>query len=607
MEERFTYDLLDRLTGVVEGLDTTGVFAYDAYGRMTSKYLHGAMVFDETVYNADGRPHAVKLARMYSPQPDMSMGYTSFDKLRNVRTGNLSLTYGYGYEHQRLRMVETLGNDTVKTKEYVGSCEFVTEDNGTVVTKYSLTYLSGPLGVFAVRDTRMLPESKRMYYVHPDHLGSWTTVTAWNGRVVQDVWFDPWGIAYNIPPGSEPSPAASLLFDRGFTGHEHLMEFGLINMNGRMYDPVMSCFLSVDNYVQDPSCTQNFNRYAYCMNNPLKYTDPDGEWIQFLVGGLLGAWNGYSIAKAAGLKGWDMAWSIIGGAAVGVATAGIGALVSEGFSNVAVGTILGGATSGAVSGSAFGTAAAYANGAREEDLVNAFFKGFSGGLIGGAAGSACGGLIGGGWGALAGGFTSSSVATAFQYDNFRDIKWGNVFLNGICGAAMGLSVYHVATAYSYYNSGLKSTLKYKQYSKLIRITQRSMMTNREAKFVAYSDGRSISRLGAAHNVNSEGVSYENAIFDYHTHTSLGNTLADGEGFSTFKSAIDACGDGTKSDEYARSVLNRIGYNKPMYLGTREGHFWYMNSDATGTRGMINGFDHSFVFYYYQNLFMLYNF
>lgn len=39
MEERFTYDNLNRLTGIVEGLDTTGVFAYDAYGRMTSKYL----------------------------------------------------------------------------------------------------------------------------------------------------------------------------------------------------------------------------------------------------------------------------------------------------------------------------------------------------------------------------------------------------------------------------------------------------------------------------------------------------------------------------------------------------------------------------------------
>ena len=91
------------------------------------------------------------------------------------------------------------------------------------------------------------------------------------------------------------------------------MEFGLINMNGRMYDPVMSCFLSVDNYVQDPSCTQNFNRYAYCMNNPLKYTDPDGEWIQFLVGGLLGAWNGCRnrstrFRRFFQCSSWDYSW-----------------------------------------------------------------------------------------------------------------------------------------------------------------------------------------------------------------------------------------------------------------------------------------------------------
>ncbi len=46
----------------------------------------------------------------------------------------------------------------------------------------------------------------------------------------------------------------------------------------RMYDPVMSSFLSVDNYVQSPDNSQNFNRYAYCLNNPLKYTDPDGEF-----------------------------------------------------------------------------------------------------------------------------------------------------------------------------------------------------------------------------------------------------------------------------------------------------------------------------------------
>lgn len=58
--------------------------------------------------------------------------------------------------------------------------------------------------------------------------------------------------------------------------HEHLYDFGLINMNGRVYDPLTSSFLSPDNYVQDPTTQQGFNRYAYCMYNPLKYVDPSG-------------------------------------------------------------------------------------------------------------------------------------------------------------------------------------------------------------------------------------------------------------------------------------------------------------------------------------------
>ena len=40
---------------------------------------------------------------------------------------------------------------------------------------------------------------------------------------------------------------------------------------------MMSAFLSPDNYMQDPTSQQGFNRYAYCMYNPLKYVDPSGE------------------------------------------------------------------------------------------------------------------------------------------------------------------------------------------------------------------------------------------------------------------------------------------------------------------------------------------
>ncbi|MBW8331046.1 MAG: RHS repeat-associated core domain-containing protein [Prolixibacteraceae bacterium] len=77
-----------------------------------------------------------------------------------------------------------------------------------------------------------------------------------------------WG--YNL------SGQPELFADRGFTGHEHLKWFNLVNMNGRLYDPLVGRFLSVDPYIQDPGFTQEYNRYSYCLNNPLRYTDPSG-------------------------------------------------------------------------------------------------------------------------------------------------------------------------------------------------------------------------------------------------------------------------------------------------------------------------------------------
>ncbi|MGE5480034.1 MAG: RHS repeat-associated core domain-containing protein, partial [Chloroflexota bacterium] len=44
---------------------------------------------------------------------------------------------------------------------------------------------------------------------------------------------------------------------RGFTGHEHIRQFNLINMNARLYDPQVGCFLSPDNYITDPENPQS--------------------------------------------------------------------------------------------------------------------------------------------------------------------------------------------------------------------------------------------------------------------------------------------------------------------------------------------------------------
>ena len=123
-----------------------------------------------------------------------------------------------------------------------------------------------------------------MHYTFKDHLGSWTVITDEDGVVEQELSYDAWGNLRdpgtwaNLPvTGGFEGPR----FDRGFTGHEHLSRFGLVNMDGRMYDPSVSSFLSADLYVQDPSSAQGFNRYAYCMYNPLRYVDPTGFFVTY--------------------------------------------------------------------------------------------------------------------------------------------------------------------------------------------------------------------------------------------------------------------------------------------------------------------------------------
>jgi RHS repeat-associated protein len=73
--------------------------------------------------------------------------------------------------------------------------------------------------------------------------------------------------------GSQLTPK----FGRGYTGHEHLNDFGLINMNARLYDPVLGRFLAPDALVSSVY-SNDFNRYIYAGNNPLMYVDLNGEY-----------------------------------------------------------------------------------------------------------------------------------------------------------------------------------------------------------------------------------------------------------------------------------------------------------------------------------------
>lgn len=153
--------------------------------------------------------------------------------------------------------------------------------------------------------------TQNYYYLHRDYQGSIVAITDKNGAVVEKRMFDVWGALVKYEKLSVPSSptssntvpvnSTSLFLDRGYTGHEHLLGVGLVNMNGRVYDPKLHKFLQPDSYLQDPFNTQNYNRYGYCLNNPTKYIDPSGEWGDEPGGGSFGGgWE------------WGSTWTNIG-------------------------------------------------------------------------------------------------------------------------------------------------------------------------------------------------------------------------------------------------------------------------------------------------------
>jgi RHS repeat-associated protein len=191
---------------------------------------------------------------------------------------------------------------------YSGNCE-KTIYEGEEQTVY---YISGGSGLAAawVKED----DEASLYYIHTDHLGSIRAITDQSRNIVARYSFDVWG--NHRDPGTwqlTDTPDESFTA-RGFTGHEHISEFGLINMNGRVYDPTTGQFLSPDNYVQMPDYSLGFNRYAYALNNPLKYTDPDGEWVWFIPIGMAVWAGGKVLQQEAQYGNIGQGWGYLGSA-----------------------------------------------------------------------------------------------------------------------------------------------------------------------------------------------------------------------------------------------------------------------------------------------------
>lgn len=270
LQENFTYDNLNRLTGF-----SGKTMAYDIKGNITNHSEIGAFTYNTP------KPYTIETVTPYGdaiPLRRQDIAYNAMQRPMSIKENGYEALFTYNADGDRVKMVMKKDNIVQYTRYYLGSeYEIEVAGNGAVTER---RYIDGDAYSAACVYVKQ-GSTWAINYICRDYLGNITHLADANGTLRQELSYDPWGRLRN--PANQQLYAADsqpvLLLARGFTGHEHLKEFGLINMNARLYDPVLGRFLSPDPYVQAPLFSQNYNRYSYCLNNPLRYNDESGEFF----------------------------------------------------------------------------------------------------------------------------------------------------------------------------------------------------------------------------------------------------------------------------------------------------------------------------------------
>ncbi|MFL6207437.1 MAG: RHS repeat domain-containing protein [Pyrinomonadaceae bacterium] len=274
--QTYGYDFVNRLKTMSEAGGFSQTYDYDPYGN---RALTGGWVPDQSltpqqlsVYNQDNN-------RLRSREYDdagnvtrdgLNQGHTfQYDgenRMVGFDGGASPVTLGVGYSYdgdgRRVKKV-TAGSTTV----------FVYSAGGQLVAEYSSNAPPLPGGTS---------------YFTTDNLGSPRAITNASGAVTSRHDYFPFG--EEIPAGADGRRNTSQKYviagnvRQKFTGYERETETGLDYAQARYYASVQGRFTSADPLASSakPTHPQTWNRYAYGLNNPLRFTDPNG--MSFLDG-----------------------------------------------------------------------------------------------------------------------------------------------------------------------------------------------------------------------------------------------------------------------------------------------------------------------------------
>jgi RHS repeat-associated protein len=355
-----TYDYLDRLS-TTSGTGSNPYYheyQYDRIGNITFKSDVGAYTYDYS-----NKPHAVKSVLATSAiyaEPMINIIYNYDQKPERIQRNFVDyIRFTYDGNGQR---VKKYNHSTGQTTLYFGEGYEIRD--GIEI----LHLFAGNRRIASIRTTDRMDQ-----FYHPNHLGSASVITDSNGNRKEQIEYFPFGTERAV--GSQQG---TYDFDAGFpdvfysfTDQEVDDDIGFYNYGARLYDPILGRFISPDRLVQAPENPQSLNRYSYCLNNPLIYTDPSGEfWVEFFIIAsiVVSAAYGAATAHSHGMAVWEGAFigAVTAGLAAGIGYAG-GVMASAWATNAltwvmdtasvaygsavrVVGTMAGGFVGGATSG-----------------------------------------------------------------------------------------------------------------------------------------------------------------------------------------------------------------------------------------------------------------
>lgn len=270
-----TYDGLDRVTaagaGMFGGTDNWHRFTYDALDNLKSWKLAGVKDYATYTYT-NNRLTSIQntagssvVALAYDVQGNLlaKNGATyNFDFGNRLRT-TAGLIYRYDGLGRRVRQDNAGGQ--LKYSIYAQDGRVVWQRDEVAGKRINNAYFAGSL--LAEVSRPLGSNTVTLSYFHTDALGSPIAKSNASGTITETSEYEPYGLLLNRANDDRV----------GYTGHVMDSASGLTYMQQRYYDPSVGRFLSVDPVTAYEKPITNFNRYVYALNNPYKFTDPDGR------------------------------------------------------------------------------------------------------------------------------------------------------------------------------------------------------------------------------------------------------------------------------------------------------------------------------------------